>query len=224
MGKDKKLISLNVMKGVPPPPNNHTHITIRTPSTHTPCIPTPSASSSLSGLLCSSSAACPLRTYTSAFVAFSSLLNSLSSMLLHPTSVPCFMIIWCCSFPNSRGCCFRLKPYFVTFFDLLRFPSFWMCLTFFLLFTLPPFLLFLLYYFLLLSSFLLLFTALPPTSSAHVDMSTVAFDVDPLDLDAEEPPEFQGDPRSSKGMSGSVTSPQANTHRLPFFKKVTLGA
>lgn len=65
--------------------------------------------------------------------------------------------------------------------------------------------------------------ALPP-SSAHVDMSTVAFDVDPLDLDAEEPPEFQGDPRSSKGMSGSVTSPQANTHRLPFFKKVTLGA
>lgn len=67
-------------------------------------------------------------------------------------------------------------------------------------------------------------TARPPASSAHVDMSTVAFDVDPLDLDAEEPPEFQGDPRSSKGMSGSVTSAQANTHRLPFFKKVTLGA
>lgn len=67
-------------------------------------------------------------------------------------------------------------------------------------------------------------TVRPPASSAHVDMSTVAFDVDPLDLDAEEPPEFQGDPRSSKGMSGSVTSPQANTHRLPFFKKVTLGA
>lgn len=65
---------------------------------------------------------------------------------------------------------------------------------------------------------------LPTPSSAHVDTSTVAFDVDPLDLDAEEPPEFQGDPRSSKGMSGSVTSPQANAHRLPFFKKVTLGA
>ena len=64
----------------------------------------------------------------------------------------------------------------------------------------------------------------PAQSSAHVDMSTVAFDVDPLDLDAEEPPESQGDPRSSKGMSGSVTSPQANAHRLPFFKKVTLGA
>uniref|UniRef100_A0AAQ5ZGH6 Voltage-dependent L-type calcium channel subunit beta-1 n=1 Tax=Amphiprion ocellaris TaxID=80972 RepID=A0AAQ5ZGH6_AMPOC len=60
----------------------------------------------------------------------------------------------------------------------------------------------------------------PPPPSAHVDMSTVPFDVDPLDLDAEEPPESQGDPRSSKGMSGSVTSPQANAHRLPFFKKM----
>ncbi|CAF90197.1 unnamed protein product [Tetraodon nigroviridis] len=57
-------------------------------------------------------------------------------------------------------------------------------------------------------------------SVAHVDMSTVTFDADPLDLDAEEPPEFQGDPRSSKGMPGSVTSPQANIHRLPFFKKM----
>ncbi|KAF3846053.1 hypothetical protein F7725_003131 [Dissostichus mawsoni] len=60
-----------------------------------------------------------------------------------------------------------------------------------------------------------------PPGTAHMDMSNVAFDVDPLDLDAEEPPESQGDPRSSKGMSGSVTSPQANAHRLPFFKKVT---
>uniref|UniRef100_A0A672GMG9 Voltage-dependent L-type calcium channel subunit beta-1 n=1 Tax=Salarias fasciatus TaxID=181472 RepID=A0A672GMG9_SALFA len=59
-----------------------------------------------------------------------------------------------------------------------------------------------------------------PTPPAHVDMSTVAFDVDPLDLDAEEPPELQGDARSPKGMSGSVTSPQANAHRLPFFKKM----
>lgn len=49
----------------------------------------------------------------------------------------------------------------------------------------------------------------------------MAFDVDPLDLDAEEPPEFQGEPRSPKSTSGSVTSPQANAHRLPFFKKVT---
>ncbi|KAM8845041.1 voltage-dependent L-type calcium channel subunit beta-1 isoform 1-T1 [Spinachia spinachia] len=59
-----------------------------------------------------------------------------------------------------------------------------------------------------------------PPGTAHMDMSTVAFDVDPLDLEAEEPPESQGDPRSTKGMSGSVTSPQANAHRLPFFKKM----
>uniref|UniRef100_A0A3P8VJJ1 Voltage-dependent L-type calcium channel subunit beta-1 n=1 Tax=Cynoglossus semilaevis TaxID=244447 RepID=A0A3P8VJJ1_CYNSE len=58
------------------------------------------------------------------------------------------------------------------------------------------------------------------TETTHVDTSTVTIDVDPLDLDAEEPPESQGDPRSSKNMSGSVTSPQANTHRLPFFKKM----
>uniref|UniRef100_A0A8C6KM77 Calcium channel, voltage-dependent, beta 1 subunit n=1 Tax=Nothobranchius furzeri TaxID=105023 RepID=A0A8C6KM77_NOTFU len=35
-----------------------------------------------------------------------------------------------------------------------------------------------------------------------------------------EPPESQGDPRSPKSMSGSVISPQANAHRLPFFKKM----
>lgn len=60
----------------------------------------------------------------------------------------------------------------------------------------------------------------PPHPSAHVDMSTMAFDLDPLDLDAEEPPEPQGDPRSPKGSAGSVTSPQGQIHRLPFFKKV----
>ncbi|XP_077351808.1 voltage-dependent L-type calcium channel subunit beta-1 isoform X2 [Festucalex cinctus] len=59
-----------------------------------------------------------------------------------------------------------------------------------------------------------------PPGTAHVDNPTVTDDVDPLDLDAEELPESQGDPRSPKGMSGSVTSPQANTHRLPFFKKM----
>uniref|UniRef100_A0A8C8I8I6 Voltage-dependent L-type calcium channel subunit beta-1 n=1 Tax=Oncorhynchus tshawytscha TaxID=74940 RepID=A0A8C8I8I6_ONCTS len=59
-----------------------------------------------------------------------------------------------------------------------------------------------------------------PTSPAHVDMSTMAFDLDPLDLDAEEPPEPQGDPRSPKGSAGSVTSPQGQIHRLPFFKKM----
>ncbi|XP_014897389.1 voltage-dependent L-type calcium channel subunit beta-1 isoform X2 [Poecilia latipinna] len=59
-----------------------------------------------------------------------------------------------------------------------------------------------------------------PPGTAPMDTSTAAFDVDPLDLDAEEPPESQGDPRSPKGISGSVTSPQANAHRLPFFKKM----
>uniref|UniRef100_A0A8C7T526 Voltage-dependent L-type calcium channel subunit beta-1 n=1 Tax=Oncorhynchus mykiss TaxID=8022 RepID=A0A8C7T526_ONCMY len=59
-----------------------------------------------------------------------------------------------------------------------------------------------------------------PTSPAHVDMSTMAFDLDPLDLDAEEPPEPQGDPHSPKGSAGSVTSPQGQIHRLPFFKKM----
>uniref|UniRef100_A0A8C7J8Z2 Voltage-dependent L-type calcium channel subunit beta-1 n=1 Tax=Oncorhynchus kisutch TaxID=8019 RepID=A0A8C7J8Z2_ONCKI len=59
-----------------------------------------------------------------------------------------------------------------------------------------------------------------PTPPAHVDMSTMAFDLDPLDLDAEEPPEPQGDPRSPKGSAGSVTSPQGQIHRLPFFKKM----
>uniref|UniRef100_A0A6Q2YIA0 Voltage-dependent L-type calcium channel subunit beta-1 n=1 Tax=Esox lucius TaxID=8010 RepID=A0A6Q2YIA0_ESOLU len=54
----------------------------------------------------------------------------------------------------------------------------------------------------------------------HVDMSTVNFDPDPLDLDAEEPPEPQGEPRSPKGNAGSVTSPQGQIHRLPFFKKM----
>lgn len=84
---------------------------------------------------------------------------------------------------------------------------------------------------LLFSPFSLLFFILlsPPSLSelstqtiAPVDTSTAAFDVDPLDLDAEEPHESQGDPRSPKGISGSITSPQANAHRLPFFKKVTL--
>ncbi|XP_013887195.1 voltage-dependent L-type calcium channel subunit beta-1 isoform X1 [Austrofundulus limnaeus] len=59
-----------------------------------------------------------------------------------------------------------------------------------------------------------------PPGTAHVDMSTGSFDAETLDLDAEEPPESQGDPHSPKGTSGSVISPQANAHRLPFFKKM----
>lgn len=166
-------------------------------------------------------------------------------MLLYLTSVPSFMVI-CCAlffFLNLCHCCFRFKSYNATFlisvnviFCNVLHASFWMHL-FMLLFPLPllPF-----YYFLFLLSLCLvplllllvcltclspsLRTTRPDPSSAHMDMSTVAFDVDPLDLEAEEPPESQGDPRSTKGMSGSVTSPQANAHRLPFFKKVTSGA
>ncbi|XP_029013831.1 voltage-dependent L-type calcium channel subunit beta-1 isoform X4 [Betta splendens] len=59
-----------------------------------------------------------------------------------------------------------------------------------------------------------------PPGTAHVDTSTVAFDAEPLDLEADEPLESQGEPRSPRGTSGSVTSPQANIHRLPFFKKM----
>ncbi|KAL4659283.1 voltage-dependent L-type calcium channel subunit beta-1-like isoform X1 [Arapaima gigas] len=56
-----------------------------------------------------------------------------------------------------------------------------------------------------------------PPGTAPVEMSTVAFDVDPLELDAEEP---HTEPRSPRASAGSVTSPQANAHRLPFFKKM----
>nr|XP_061805945.1 voltage-dependent L-type calcium channel subunit beta-1-like [Nerophis lumbriciformis] len=59
-----------------------------------------------------------------------------------------------------------------------------------------------------------------PPGTAHVDVPTVTYDVDPLELDGEDLPDSQGDPHSPKGMSGSVTSPQANAHRLPFFKKM----
>nr|XP_023691270.1 voltage-dependent L-type calcium channel subunit beta-1 isoform X4 [Paramormyrops kingsleyae] len=59
-----------------------------------------------------------------------------------------------------------------------------------------------------------------PPGTAPVEMSTVTFDVDPLDLDAEEPPEAQAESRSPRSSGGSVTSPQANAHRLPFFKKM----
>ncbi|XP_035254145.1 voltage-dependent L-type calcium channel subunit beta-1-like isoform X5 [Anguilla rostrata] len=59
-----------------------------------------------------------------------------------------------------------------------------------------------------------------PPGTAHVEMSTVGFDVEPLDLDSEEPSEPQADSRSPRASAGSVTSPQANAHRLPFFKKM----
>ncbi|XP_077590527.1 voltage-dependent L-type calcium channel subunit beta-1 isoform X2 [Stigmatopora nigra] len=59
-----------------------------------------------------------------------------------------------------------------------------------------------------------------PPGTAHVDGPTVTYDLDPLEMDGEELPDSQGDLHSPKGMSGSVTSPQANAHRLPFFKKM----
>uniref|UniRef100_A0A8C9SSC6 Voltage-dependent L-type calcium channel subunit beta-1 n=1 Tax=Scleropages formosus TaxID=113540 RepID=A0A8C9SSC6_SCLFO len=59
-----------------------------------------------------------------------------------------------------------------------------------------------------------------PPGTVPVEMSTVAFDVDPLELDAEELPEPNTEPRSPRASAGSVTSPQANAHRLPFFKKM----
>lgn len=88
-----------------------------------------------------------------------------------------------------------------------------------------PFVMFSFFFHIFSSCFLFLPLFLSERSApplAPVDTSMAAFDIDPLDLDAEEPPESQGDPRSPKGVSGSVTSPQANAHRLPFFKKVTL--
>ncbi|KAI1896430.1 hypothetical protein AGOR_G00094720 [Albula goreensis] len=59
-----------------------------------------------------------------------------------------------------------------------------------------------------------------PPGTAPGEPSTVAFELDPLDLEAEEVPEPQADPHSPRASSGSVTSPQANAHRLPFFKKM----
>ncbi|KAK7901920.1 hypothetical protein WMY93_018689 [Mugilogobius chulae] len=57
-----------------------------------------------------------------------------------------------------------------------------------------------------------------PPGTVHPDAS---FDMDSVDLEAEDPMELMGDPRSPKSQSGSVTSPhQANIHRLPFFKKM----
>ncbi|XP_035262662.1 voltage-dependent L-type calcium channel subunit beta-1-like isoform X7 [Anguilla anguilla] len=59
-----------------------------------------------------------------------------------------------------------------------------------------------------------------PPGTAPMEMSTVAFDLDPLDLEAEEAAEPPADPHSPRASAGSVTSPQANAHRLPFFKKM----
>lgn len=152
---------------------------------------------------------------------------------LYPRSVPCFVIIWCFLFDCQCSLNHTVSPFSVSSRASLRLASQCISHSSFHL----PFLLFLFYLisssslcllylfsFCHFSSLALLCIPRPSPSPAHVDTSTVAFEVDPLDLDAEEPPESQGDSRSSKGMSGSVTSPQANIHRLPFFKKVTVGS
>uniref|UniRef100_A0AAV2KGB3 Voltage-dependent L-type calcium channel subunit beta-1 n=1 Tax=Knipowitschia caucasica TaxID=637954 RepID=A0AAV2KGB3_KNICA len=57
-----------------------------------------------------------------------------------------------------------------------------------------------------------------PPGTVHPDAS---FDMDSVDLEADDSMELMGEPRSPKSQSGSVTSPhQANIHRLPFFKKM----
>ncbi|XP_051792425.1 LOW QUALITY PROTEIN: voltage-dependent L-type calcium channel subunit beta-1 [Erpetoichthys calabaricus] len=59
-----------------------------------------------------------------------------------------------------------------------------------------------------------------PPASGNAELSNVTFDIDALDLDAEEAAEPQGDHRSPKTSVSSVTTPQANAKRVPFFKKV----
>lgn len=65
-----------------------------------------------------------------------------------------------------------------------------------------------------------------PLKPAHLpigplaDLSSGLYD-DALDSDVEEVE--PADTRDHKGVGGSVTSPQGNLPRLPFFKKVTPG-
>lgn len=108
------------------------------------------------------------------FCCFLSTLNSLFFVLLHPTSVSCFMISWWCSFPNSCQCYFQFKSYYVSFFCNFLHASFWVHLTLSSIYS-PPFFLLLFHYFLLFSSpLLLLFLSLhrPPSrlisSRGHV--------------------------------------------------------
>ncbi|XP_058859311.1 voltage-dependent L-type calcium channel subunit beta-1-like isoform X4 [Acipenser ruthenus] len=58
-----------------------------------------------------------------------------------------------------------------------------------------------------------------PPATGHVELSNVTFDIDALDLDAEEPgtEPLVNQPKTSVS---SVTSPQANAKRIPFFKKM----
>uniref|UniRef100_UPI00398F6D94 voltage-dependent L-type calcium channel subunit beta-1 isoform X2 n=1 Tax=Pristiophorus japonicus TaxID=55135 RepID=UPI00398F6D94 len=57
-----------------------------------------------------------------------------------------------------------------------------------------------------------------PPATGNADLSNLAFDVDAIDLDAEES-DSQTDHRSPKTSVSSVTTPPSNAKRIPFFKK-----
>ncbi|GCB73628.1 hypothetical protein scyTo_0002708 [Scyliorhinus torazame] len=61
-----------------------------------------------------------------------------------------------------------------------------------------------------------------PPATGYADLSNLAFDVDAIDLDAEES-DSQTNHRSPKTSVSSVTTPPSNAKRIPFFKKVTPG-
>ncbi|XP_055079608.1 voltage-dependent L-type calcium channel subunit beta-1 isoform X2 [Periophthalmus magnuspinnatus] len=56
-----------------------------------------------------------------------------------------------------------------------------------------------------------------PPGTVHPDAS---FEIDSVDLEAEESMDLTGEPRTPKSLSGSVTSPHQAIPRLPFFKKM----
>ncbi|XP_038634610.1 LOW QUALITY PROTEIN: voltage-dependent L-type calcium channel subunit beta-1-like [Scyliorhinus canicula] len=57
-----------------------------------------------------------------------------------------------------------------------------------------------------------------PPATGYADLSNLAFDVDAIDLDAEES-DSQTNHRSPKTSVSSVTTPPSNAKRIPFFKK-----
>ncbi|XP_018583232.2 voltage-dependent L-type calcium channel subunit beta-1-like isoform X5 [Scleropages formosus] len=59
-----------------------------------------------------------------------------------------------------------------------------------------------------------------PPGPAAAELSKGGSDVDPFELDAEEPPESPADPLSPRSSTGSTGSPLAHIQRLPFFKKM----
>ncbi|XP_072927836.1 voltage-dependent L-type calcium channel subunit beta-1 isoform X1 [Hemitrygon akajei] len=57
-----------------------------------------------------------------------------------------------------------------------------------------------------------------PPATGNTDLTNLAFDVDAIDLDAEES-DSQTNHRSPKTSVSSVTTPPSNAKRIPFFKK-----